>query len=456
LAESSAIQAFIQQAGKQRARDPSNSNALRPNILVTASIDEQALAALRQLGEVRYEGFRENLRLLTGDDLIEALAGVQVFVTEVDAVDAEVLSKAPDLHVVVCCRSNAVNVDIEACTAHGVLVITTPARNADAVADLAVSFMLMLARKLPQATQFLHDPGEEGDVGRMGRAFEGLQGHELWHKTIGIVGFGAVGQRVAKRLQPFGVHIIAYDPFLSLEKAVLLDVESVSLEPLLAASDFVTLHAAVTDESRALLGSAEIAKMKRDAFLINTARASLVDQTALVSALKQGRLAGAAVDVFPIEPPGSDHPLLQLPNVIATPHVGGNTFEVFSHQGAIVATDLAELLRGNPPRNVANPETLEHFSWTAPRPVPSPEVLARLRQSSRPSVTDLPIDSEKTSSAAKAPPVVPPHGAKKEGLLSGLKNTFLGRRPVSVDAPAVLDAEPWNDHANGHQNGSLW
>ena len=197
--------------------------------------------------------------------------------------------------------------------------------------------------------------------------------------------------------------------------------------------------------------------MKRGAYLVNTARAALVDQTALVSALKDGRLAGAAVDVFPIEPPGSDHPLLQLANVIATPHVGGNTFEVFSHQGAIVAADLAELLRGEQPRNVANRETLEHFSWTAPRPVPSPEVLERLRQNSRPSVTDLPVDSERASSAPKAPPVLrteAPRATKKEGLLSGLKNAFLGRRSESVETTAMSGAEPRNDHSNGHQNGS--
>ena len=447
LAESDAVQAIMAKAAENAVGGSSKTCALRPNILVTAAMDEEGLAALHQLGEVRYESFREHLRLLSGEDLIEALAGVQVFITEVDAVDAEVLTKAPDLRVVVACRGNAVNLDIDACTAHGILVLTTPGRNADSVADLTISFILMLARKLPQATKFLYQPGEEGDVGRMGRAFEGLKGHELWHKTIGIVGLGAVGQRVAKRLHPFGVRVIANDPFLSAEKAVLLDVESVSLEQLLAESDFVTLHAAVTDESRALLGPAEIAKMKREAYLVNTARASLVDQTALVSALKEGRLAGAAVDVFPIEPPGLDHPLLQLANVIATPHVGGNTFEVFSHQGAIVAANLADLLHDGRAPNVANAEVLEHFSWISPRPVPSTEILERLRQNSRPSVTDLPSSSTQTGSPPEASSVLhaaTPRAAKKQSLLSGLKNAFLGSRSETI--------RPRNDHSLTHQD----
>jgi L-ribulose-5-phosphate 4-epimerase len=235
---------------------------------------------------------------------------------------------------------------------------------------------------------------------------------------------------------------------------VLLNVESVSLEQLLEESDFVTLHAAVTDESRALLGPAEIAKMKRGAYLINTARAALVDQTALVSALKDGHLAGAAVDVFAIEPPGPDHPLLGLANVIATPHVGGNTFEVSSHQGAIVAADLAALLRGERPHNIANRDALEQFSWTSPRPVPSSELLERLRQNSRPSLTDLPIDSENASSAPKAAPalrVEEPRAAKKEGLLSGLKNVFLGRRSDSVENSGMSATQPRNGHPSGYE-----
>jgi autoinducer 2 (AI-2) kinase len=467
LAESNALQGIMTKASENIAREASNTgNPPRPNILVTATIDEQGLTALRGLGEVRYESFRENLRVLAGEDLVEALAGIQVFITEVDALDAEVLSKAPDLRVVASCRGNAVNIDVKACTAHGVLVLTTPARNADAVADLTVSFMLMLARKLAQATQFLSQPGEEGDVGRMGRAFEGLKGVELWRKTIGIVGLGAVGQRVAKRLKPFGARVIAYDPFLLPEKAVLLDVESVSLEQLLVESDFVTLHAILTDESRALLGPAEIANMKRGAYLINTARAALVDQAALVSALKEGHLAGAAVDVFPIEPPGGDHPLLRLANVIATPHVGGNTFEVSSHQGAIVAADLARLLRGDRPHNIANRETLENFSWTAPRPVPSPELLQRLRQNSRPSLTDLPIDNERSASGGmtasellgerprpEAVHVAAQRVTKHEGPLSGLKNALLGWRAGNMTT-ASSSGESGRGDFSGHQNGS--
>ncbi len=429
IAEGHAISALTAKAAT-RVQSHHAAALERPRIFVTASMDEHGLASLREVGDVTYSGFRENMTLLAGDDLVDALRGFQVLITEIDPVDADVLARSPDLRVVATCRGNAVNVDVEACTAHGIVVLNTPGRNAEAVADLTVAFILMLARKLPAATEFLHQPGEAGDVGRMGRAFESLQGRELGGKTVGIVGFGAVGQRVAKRLAAFAVRVLACDPFLCVESAAVLGAEGVMLDAVLAESDFVTLHAAVEGDEP-LLGGAELAKMKRGAFLVNTARAALVDESALERALASGHLGGAALDVFSVEPPAPDHPLLRLPNVIATPHVGGDTHEVSRHQGAIVSMDLARLLRGERPKNIANPETLAHFGWAAPRSTPSRETLARLRVKGGPSVTDL-----------EAKRAAPPAPAGPPSILSRLGKVLLRKKPEAdaADGAPAADA----------------
>jgi autoinducer 2 (AI-2) kinase len=256
----------------------------------------------------------------------------------------------------------------------------------------------------------------------MGRAFTALRGRELWRKTVGLVGFGAVGRGVASRLSGFGARLLVCDPFVAPDEIVRAGAEAVPLDRLLATSDFVSLHCSVSDATRGLLGARELALMRRGAALVNTARAALLDEDALAEALREGRLAGAALDVFAVEPPAPDHPLLALPNVIATPHVGGNTVEVGAHQGAIVAEDLGRLLRGERPHHVLNPAVLDDFDWTRPRREPGPAELAALRERPAPAVSDLQRGAPARGPQAPAPgpepaPGVPPAVRERLGRI---------------------------------------
>jgi phosphoglycerate dehydrogenase-like enzyme len=332
-------------------------------ILVTATLDEGGLERLGHYGEVAYEGFSSKKRLLAGRKLVRALDGFDVFVTEVDQLRARVLEQLDGLQVVACCRADPVNVDVGAATARGIPVLHAPGRNAHAVADLAVALILMSLRRIPQAMEVLRqEDGPQGMV-KMAVAFFEMKGHELWGKSVGIIGLGAVGREVAKRLRGFDVELLVYDPYVSGEVVERFGARHVDLETLLTTADVVTLHAPVTEETRGMLGREEFGLMKTTAHFINTARGELTDEDALYEALAEGGLAGAALDVFAQEPPPPDHPLLQLPNVIATPHIGGNTQEIPAHQSRIVVSDLERLFQGQRPLHVVNPETLEGFAW---------------------------------------------------------------------------------------------
>ncbi len=421
-----AVQALLRGAGQGPAAS-SRPDGLR--ILVTADMDRDALDRLAALGEVEYASYRDARRLLTGPTLVEALQGFDVFITEIDLVDGASLLALPELRVVASCRGDAVNVDVEACSILGVPVLNAPGRNADAVADLTLAFLLALARKLPEANAFLREPDmQAGDMGAMGRAYGTLRGHELGGRQVGLVGLGAVGRKVARRLRAFGAEVLVYDPWQSPEAIRRIGGEPVALDALLARSDFVSLHAAVTEESTGLIDAAALARMKPEAFLVNTARAALVDEAALVEALEAGRLAGAALDVFSEEPPGSDHPLLARADVIATPHIGGNTHQVGVHQGRIISEGLAQVLSGQPSTCLLNPEVAKDWAWDRARSVPDEATCAALRERPPPAVTDLQKKKPRRTAAAPVAASLEPAAPERASPEPAAPSVDPGRR----------------------------
>jgi phosphoglycerate dehydrogenase-like enzyme len=341
-------------------------------ILVTATLDPWGVDRLSRYGEVANEGFGDKKRLLAGSKLARALDGVDVFVTEIDQVRARVLEEVDRLQVIACCRADPVNVDVAAATEKGIPVLHAPGRNAQAVAELTLALMLMSLRNIPQSMDILRQQGGPQGMVKMAVTFFDLKGHELWGKVVGIVGLGAVGSEVAKRLRGFGVELLVCDPYVSDEEVVDLGARRADLVTLLAEADVVTLHATLSAETKGMLGREEFRVMKPTARLVNTARAELADEEALCEALKEGRIAGAALDVFAQEPPPPDHPLLQLPNVIATPHIGGNTYEIPVHQSRIVVSDLERLFCGERPLHIVNPSTLQGFGWRDRAEQPGP------------------------------------------------------------------------------------
>jgi D-3-phosphoglycerate dehydrogenase len=252
-------------------------------------------------------------------ELVERMPGVEVLVVQGAPVTDEVLDASSKLRLVCCARGGPVNVDVDAATARGLPLVNTPGKNADAVADLTLAFLVMLARGLPKALRFF----ERGN--RLRDNWEGAKfiGNDLRGHVLGVVGYGEVGRRVSERAAAFGMHVVAYDPFVDPN-----GVEQMStFDELLARSDFVSLHARATSQNENMIDELALATMKRGAFLLNTARETLIDEDALDAALASGRLAGAALDVVrPTERDGR-HRLLRHDNVVLTPHIGGSTHE---------------------------------------------------------------------------------------------------------------------------------
>lgn len=323
--------------------------------LVTATFSENELARLNEKAEVLHEGWGVTGDFMSTEELIKALGDKEILIVELQEVESAVFASCPNLKIVGCCRGNPVNIDLAAATRYNVPVVNTPGRNAVAVAELTVAFMINLARNIGPG--YLNLKRGKWDMGNV-MAFTYYKGIELYGKAIGLVGFGAIGAEVAKRLKAFGTQILVYDPYVSEGFLARHGVKKVSLHELLTRSRIISLHAAVTPETEGMIGEKEFELMKPDTLLINTSRADLIDRAALVDALKDKRIAGAALDVFAEEPVAPDDELLKMENVFVTPHIGGATFEVEDHHARIVLDGVFALLSGEIPQNIANPEVL--------------------------------------------------------------------------------------------------
>ncbi len=283
--------------------------------------------------------------------VIELLDGHQVLVMQGAPVTEAVLDADADLRLICCARGGPVNVDVAAATARGIPVVTTPGKNADAVAELTIAFMIMLARRLPEVLRYVEAGGEFAHDN-----YEGAHwfGHDLAGKVLGLVGYGQVGRRVATRALAFGMRVVVFDPFIDAGSMVADRVEPTELEPLLGTADFVSLHARATAGNARLIGPNQVALMKVGAFVVNTARDSLLDEDAVLAGLRSGRLAGLAVDLVSPSPATGRHPLLDHPNVIITTHIGGATYETVRHAGEMAAAEIERYLRGEALHNVAD------------------------------------------------------------------------------------------------------
>lgn len=306
--------------------------------LVTMETTVDGRRRLESLGfEVVTAGWGVTRRALEPEQLRAAAQGCDVVLTEIETVDAALLDAAPTIRLVGTARGGPVNVDAAACAARGVTVIYTPARNAESVADATVGLVLAVTRGLTAADRHLRTRGwhVNGDL-----PYLHFRGPELGRLRVGVVGAGAVGARVVQRLRHgFGCDVRVHDP---------ASRASVPLPELLAGSDLVTLHCPRVPATQGLIDAAAIALMPRGSYVVNTAGGGIVDEEALVAALRSGHLAGAALDCFATEPLPADSPLLDAPGLVLTPHVTGAADDVVRHHTRMLLDDVARWLAGRP------------------------------------------------------------------------------------------------------------
>ncbi len=302
-----------------------------PVVLIADKLAESTVAALGDQVEVRWVDGPDREKLLAAVSEADAL-----LVRSATTVDAEVLAAAPKLKIVARAGVGLDNVDVDAATARGVLVVNAPRSNIHSAAEHALALLLAAARQIPAADATLRERTWKRSS---------FNGTEIYGKTVGVVGLGRIGQLVAARLAAFGTHVVAFDPYVSHARAAQLGIELLSLDDLLARADFISVHLPKTPETAGLIGREALARTKKGVIIVNAARGGLVDEQALADAVTGGHVRAAGLDVFATEP-CIDSPLFELPQVVVTPHLGASTAEAQDRAGTDVAASVRLALAG--------------------------------------------------------------------------------------------------------------
>ena len=324
-------------------------------VLISDKLSDDGVAVFKADPEVQVD-----IKLkMTPEQLQEAIGDYDALVIRSDSrVTPEVLARAKRLKVVGRAGVGLDNVDIPAATKAGVIVMNTPDGNTISAAEHTMALMLSMARSVPQAHASLKD--KKWERGK-------FMGVEMYGKTLGVIGLGRIGGEVAKRARAFGMRILAFDPYCSAEKAGEIGAELTSIPEILKQADFITVHVPKTKETSNLLGAKELASCKKGVRLINVARGGIYDEKALAEAIVSGHVAGAAMDVFTEEPP-TGNPLLDLPQVIVTPHLGASTEEAQNNVAVVVAKQILDALHGRTVANAVNLPSIDLETWRKIKP----------------------------------------------------------------------------------------
>lgn len=317
-------------------------------VLLTREMPGPAMEKLKK--EVDLEYVSEETKL-TKQEIIDRIRDKDGVISMLDdPIDADVINAAPNLRVISNYAVGFNNIDIKTATSKGIVVTNTPGVLTNATADLAWALLMAVSRRIVEGDKFLR----AGKFNCWGPKL--MLGYEFAGKTLGIIGMGRIGSAVAKRAKGFDMHVVYYKRHrLSEEEEREIGAEYVSLNDLLSKSDFVSIHTPLTDDTRHMLGEEQFKKMKRNCILVNTARGPIIDEKALVKALKEGWIAGAGLDVYENEPAVTPE-LLDMDNVVLEPHIGSATYEAREKMAEMVVEDCLAVLNGNKPVNIVNKE----------------------------------------------------------------------------------------------------